>query len=38
MIKVNNIDKICKENVVKYPFEYILVEKFITGLDNKMMK
>tara|TARA_B100000900_G_scaffold67817_1_gene53080 strand:+ start:1206 stop:1787 length:582 start_codon:yes stop_codon:yes gene_type:complete len=35
MIKVNNIDKICKENVVKYPFEYILVEKFITGLDNK---
>ncbi len=34
MIEVNNIDKICKENVITHPFEYIVIENFITGLED----
>lgn len=37
MVTVQNIDKICRENLVTYPFEYIVVENFITGLDNKLL-
>ena len=35
MVQVQNIDKICKENLIKYPFEYICIENFITGLEDK---
>ena len=35
MVQVQNIDKICRENLNTYPFEYIVIENFITGLDNK---
>ena len=35
MVTVQNIDKICRENLVTYPFEYIVVENFITGLEDK---
>ncbi len=37
MVTVQNIDKICRENLVTYPFEYIVVKNFITGLDNKSL-
>jgi len=37
MVTVQNIDKICRENLVTYPFEYIVVKNFITGLDNKLL-
>lgn len=37
MVQVQNIDKICRENLHTYPFEYIVIENFITGLDNKKL-
>ena len=35
MVQVQNIDKICRENLNTYPFEYIVIENFITGLEDK---
>ena len=35
MVQVQNIDKICRKNLNTYPFEYIVIENFITGLDDK---
>ena len=35
MVQVQNIDKICRENLNTYPFEYMVIENFITGLDDK---